>query len=504
MVRAALVVAHGMGQQVRFHTIEQVVARLVRTVRHEEGAEARSIGEPEVMREALQGSGAETGRYVPFARIRIGRPAGSPAVELDVYEGYWAPHTEGRVRLSDVARFLSSAVRHGLGPAMRGRFDRWMFGGCQELRLKRRSAWAILLVAGVLIGVAALTGLALLIAVAAVVGLDMPWLSGPKHEASWLLLLYLAASGLTLAPLAFAMAYGSWRRRGGSSAEWRPGGSASWRAAAAVSRVGVTLWYGATLVATAAAAYTLVGRLQLAPPGWGGGGPEFAVVAVMAAFGLFVRQRVVEYLGDVAVYITPHVLDRFAEVRSAVKEAVLRPVQHVYTARDEGRPRYEAVLLAGHSLGSVAIYDALNAMLVEDGEGAQLGVLERTRLLLTFGSPLDKTAFFFRQQGDPEVGVREALAATVQPLILEAPYRAVGTGVAWTNVYAPADPISNALSFYDLPGDGNTELGIAPVRNVRDEDALLPLVAHTEYWDNPAVPEQILAALDGMVRAPAQ
>ena len=106
------------------------------------------------------------------------------------------------------------------------------------------------------------------------------------------------------------------------------------------------------------------------------------------------------------------------------------------------------MLLAGHSLGSVVIYDALNALLLRDAElkGAD-NVRERTKLLLTFGSPLDKTAYFFRQQGRAEVAVREALAASLQPLILNYEYRTF----PWINVHSSRDPIGNGLKFYDLP-----------------------------------------------------
>ncbi|MGA2214415.1 MAG: hypothetical protein ABSH31_14160, partial [Bryobacteraceae bacterium] len=46
-------------------------------------------------------------------------------------------------------------------------------------------------------------------------------------------------------------------------------------------------------------------------------------------------------------------------------------------------------------------------------------VVGRTRALITFGSPLDKTAFLFRTQSNhPRDEMREELAASVQPLIL--------------------------------------------------------------------------------------
>jgi hypothetical protein len=77
---------------------------------------------------------------------------------------------------------------------------------------------------------------------------------------------------------------------------------------------------------------------------------------------------------------------------------------------------------------------------------------------------------------------REALAASVQPLIQDAKYRAF----EWINVYSDRDVISDALLYYDPPAACGSAGGW-PVENREDPDALIPLAAHTEYWRNPAV-----------------
>src|SRR6478609_9368316 len=72
--------------------------------------------------------------------------------------------------------------------------------------------------------------------------------------------------------------------------------------------------------------------------------------------------------------------------------------------------------------------------------------------------------------------IREQLAAVVQPMIQD--YR--NRTFRWVNVYSRNDIICGSLDFYDLPGTS------APpgIENVRDKDALIPLVAHVEYWKN--------------------
>jgi len=64
------------------------------------------------------------------------------------------------------------------------------------------------------------------------------------------------------------------------------------------------------------------------------------------------------------------------------------------------------------------------------------------------------------------------------------------------NVYSRNDIISGALNFYEF----STPLpaGVTQVRTVdnqKDEDALVPLVAHVEYWTNRKVWEELLPRL---------
>jgi hypothetical protein len=197
-----------------------------------------------------------------------------------------------------------------------------------------------------------------------------------------------------------------------------------------------------------------------------------------------VRGFLVQYLGDVAVYVQSHVLDRFFVIRLQIRKWVMDVASTVYRATNAaGAYEYQGVVMLGHSLGSVIAYDTLNALINQDrlanGTG---GIAARTRALITFGSPLDKTAFVFGHQKKNTSEIREALAASVQPLIQDAGFRQFD----WINVFSDRDVISNKLKYYDLPTSANATCA-RPVRNVVDPDALIPLAAHTEYWSNPTV-----------------
>jgi hypothetical protein len=77
-------------------------------------------------------------------------------------------------------------------------------------------------------------------------------------------------------------------------------------------------------------------------------------------FSAKVREILVQYIGDVAIYIRPNKLDRFDEVRSEIKEAARSVASALFTSyelkTEAGAPdkfQYHKIALVGHSLGSV-------------------------------------------------------------------------------------------------------------------------------------------------------
>lgn len=206
---------------------------------------------------------------------------------------------------------------------------------------------------------------------------------------------------------------------------------------------------------------------------------------ILVGASAFIRKFLVQYLGDVAVYVTSNKLDRFCKIRQEIKDTVRSALEDVYQHREEDGGGYDQVVVVGHSLGSVIVYDALNRLINEDIlNGISLGVVGRTPLLVTFGSPLDKLAFLFALQKNKTDEAREALAASTQPLLLEnydfRPKR-------WVNIYSPWDIIGGRLLFYDLPEENCAKV----VRNWSDPDATTLLAAHTEYWENPLLYDTI-------------
>jgi hypothetical protein len=227
----------------------------------------------------------------------------------------------------------------------------------------------------------------------------------------------------------------------------------------------------------------------LANPAW--------VWPFLILFSAKVREIMVQYVGDVAIYVRPNKLDRFDAVRSEIKEAARSVVSALFTSyelksqsSDANKFQYDKIALVGHSLGSVIAYDTLNRLMLDDWlcDGA-LRVAERTATMVTFGSPLNKTAFLFTIQAKDTLHIRERLAATVQPLIMS--YRKF----KWINVYSRNDIVSGLLKFYDLPGYQDPPVTEVAVQNVKDRDAAVPLMAHVAYWKNKTVWTQLLGQI---------
>ena len=143
------------------------------------------------------------------------------------------------------------------------------------------------------------------------------------------------------------------------------------------------------------------------------------------------------------------------------------------------------MIVAGHSLGSVIAYDTLNKINIKANlpEGAAMPV-QKIDGLITFGSPLDKIAFFFHEENKKENYIRQAFLDHLHsfkalPTHSEPGSQPVGNPIArkldsilWYNYYSPKDPISGHLDAYAIP-DGNNISVL--------EDAEWG-IAHIEYW----------------------
>ncbi len=211
---------------------------------------------------------------------------------------------------------------------------------------------------------------------------------------------------------------------------------------------------------------------------------------LVVAIGYLVRSFLVSYLGDVVAYVSSHKLDRFFKIKDEIRTVALNVARALYLSKKpDGSPLYQNVGFVSHSLGTVVAYDALNRMLIEEqldlsAPSKNYNVRERTNLFITSGSPLDKIAYVYGTSSSSVSAAIDELSAATQPLISDAAFR---TDLKWINYWSPSDIISGPLDFYDNP-----DIAMPPrVKNVEDKNATTPLAAHSEYFENDAIFEEI-------------
>ena len=495
--RVAILVAHGMGQQVKFETLELLVNALQREASRD-GGPAPAVDVQQVPFDS---------DFFPRAEMTLAR--GGVRREVHLYEAYWAPLTEGRITTPETFWFLLQAGLLGLRRAWHLGMKRLMFDEWQQYRVPLRTALAFALAIAALCGLFVLN--AVVLAAAASRGITSPvghWPVGTLLADLTVDFLLVVAASIALlgAGLLLPRLLRRFRHPGDRHAS-----PPAW-----VSRCGNFLMVVLAVVFVAAGALAAYHLVRHASPDirpmWGHAGFDWLVTplaatpahsprgaiqlltfglwTLVALIGLRARHFLLQFVGDVAIYVSAFTVNRFYEARHAIHDAVDRVARCVYGLRDAaGAPAYDRVIVVGHSLGSVIAYDALNRVIREDPAPlAPDGPVARTSALITFGSPLDKTAFIFRTQQSEKSVVREALAESVQPLIHSFRYRPP----RWINLWSPYDWISGCLRFYDpVAEDGKPVQDPKCVCNLADVQASTPLQAHVEYWDGALLAETL-------------
>lgn len=482
---------HGIGEQDPYETLDQFGRGLVDHFESFNGQRPRI--EPLLINH-------EGWNEVAIRLDLDGKSTGFGFSVLDLYEFYWAPHTEGKITylqtLNWLRRTVLTPIRYlASAYALFDRTDRPGRPGAAFVR-------ELLRILFIFLPVAALTYLiGYFIAKAdriqpTLSGLADIWRgSDLLHQLGLIVLVGLAI--LILAMLKALRKLQVERRlfldRGiRSLAE---GAVTRWRRYTRLA-LALSILAAALLVVWLRADLLLYGerviRLHLIP-------------ALLAAFlSQYLRKILVGYVGDIAVYVNADEKAASYEARSKIlreaREAILRLLRS-----PEG---YERIVLAGHSLGSVISYDLLNRLLDEvrapygSGPHGTLSAkleakeLERIRGLVTFGSPLDKIYYFFRTEVPPEQAVRAQSLSFLHGFRRAPSGRTYGAyqfprytipdpspDFRWINVWAAADPVSGHLDFYEVAGRGNPDPTANQFR--RPYPWYRWGYAHVMYWSDP-------------------
>jgi hypothetical protein len=129
--RRAVWIVHGMGQQVQFETLNSLAEGIMSVTKPPRDGE----GFQPVMRAAKIGD-------MVVERVELKVRTDREQLELHLYEAFWAPITEGQVKLRDVTSFLFNGSTRGLVNSFK-KFKRALFGQIVEFNIPSRAAWEI-------------------------------------------------------------------------------------------------------------------------------------------------------------------------------------------------------------------------------------------------------------------------------------------------------------------------------------------------------------------------
>jgi hypothetical protein len=225
-------------------------------------------------------------------------------------------------------------------------------------------------------------------------------------------------------------------------------------------------------------------------------GTQFPVIKQMfGAFSLLMKEPVPDFIGDAVRYLYLDPRSEHHETRRRIINGALDELRELMTG-----DRYNRIFVVGHSLGSVIAYDVLNRV-VQETNVVQIDQsrrilrqqAEKIAGLITFGSPLDKIAFFFRERVEEDKKVQRQVLSNLHGFkTLSLPEDRTGINIGnpmvfnldnirWLNFYHPEDLISGKLDYYDLKDQPFEHLDSRD-GNIEIKKHFSKLRAHSCYW----------------------
>ncbi len=502
--RKALLVIHGIGNQPPLRVLGafvQGLSRAMGALRRPVDADSGAAADPARPQALLV---RVAGKARPVVRMTLDPPATD---QVDVYEYHWAEHAVGGMSAAATFVWLLEVVVAGLDFRRQVPFLLAGAGGGrvwplllrQLLQVAGLAAVAGALLVAVLV-VSARAG-EVLAAIRRAAGL-LPELPSVPQAAALVLLVCLVAAVMVLAHDLVIASWEARRARAASSSGGRhPGSKAEadgvpevWSGmyAPAATRWAVPGMITLFMVVVAAALTSRLVAPQLSDYGTVVAtllrepGVSVALGAVAAV--AVARSLLLSHVSDIALYVTS---DRLS-TRARTRRAILDEGEELLLGLLERG--YDGVYVAGHSLGSVVALDLLDRLARREAVGQDTR-LRHVRGLLTFGSPLDKVAYFFRQRPAEGEAVRAQLLTFLHgvrrrpdmrdygPYLLQSPPAPFET-LDWLQVHAPGDLLSDRLIHYRV----NRRLVLLRFN---------PLTAHNAYWRDERFYAGALAWLQG-------
>lgn len=483
----ALLVIHGIGEQNPYETLDLVARAFVRYFR---GRNQIPVIHPERIRHA---DWTEVAVHLDFPAHERER--------LSLFEFYWAPYTEGKATYRGVLGWL---LRTLLSPL------RYLADNLLALRDSRshnsagQVVWLMLREVGratfVYVPFLVLVGILTILLVQGFTPVRevSRALSATARREPNLVALAGVALCITVASVLVLFVVRElwqwWHRRTPSVGRVA---EVAWVIMASVFALG--FWMGALWVGR-------LGNVDLSPYATILLRPSHLWLLVFVVLVLWLRRVLLDYVGDIAVYVTADAKSASYEARTAILKASSAALARLLRG-------YDRVIVLGHSLGSVIAYDTINELLSQAWASPEsaaapaappVGMPDLAKLkgLVTFGSPLDKVYYFFREHVPADQAVRAQILSFLYSFrrgysgrtygdfkfaYPETPQEVAGheanafptlPSFRWLNIWSWMDPVSGPLSFYRL----------------EERDRLRRWywmwgLAHLAYWNDPKLYE---------------
>jgi hypothetical protein len=489
----AMLVIHGIGEQNPYETLDSFARGVFRHLVHTRGFNAKlcpiEFAHKDWTQVGMRIGIIAPGRKLPECPEKDGPApkAEGPDAYIDLFEYYWAPETEDKLSAVETLKWVLKTDFEPLRYFADNLQLQMRLPGSTKLGAIGRSVATFARELGrvFIYYVPLMLGIAALLA----------WISNPARswasafktvtpnvihfltpEHAGILLLYL----LGLLMIWFGLQeFWEWRRHPGD----------------AIDDLSDTLWLiGDVLLAGLFLGAALwidchfrlyVGFQALAGIFGNGHWKPIAGAAIAA----ITSYALTAYVADVAVYVNADPKSKNYKARNAILEGSTAALKMLL-----GSDAYDRVILAGHSLGSVIAYDTINELLAErnaeprpkpDQPDPYLdpAQLQKLKGLLTFGSPLDKIYYFFREHVKRDQAVRAQILSMLYSFRKKRAGRTYGEfqfnysfdqldELEWLNAWACLDPVSGRLNFYH-------------VNDQRQFCYAVPVLAHLSYWSDP-------------------
>jgi hypothetical protein len=443
MPRHAAILIHGIGQERHYEITDDFVQGLAL------GAKVRSVERifPRARRD-------DTNVVTHATRVAF---EDSAKPTLDVFEVYWAPLTKGHTTLNMLSWLLLNTFIPGRMVRALSAKNRFVLS--YTLSMLGAVAMALAFIYVWLVSTA--TRLAPALAVGGFA--QLPDLARTIASVSWWRIL-LTALGTYLA---FQAAY----RVGELYKDWRgPRVLGATRRAERRETI-----VDALLLLACGAGYWMFRRLADTPF------YDFALAYVAYQLvALSLRNYFLNYAGDIQVYVTR---DESSN-RYAARAAVLSQAIQTLGAVLESQENYARVVLLGHSLGSVVGLDAIRELAARvNSRQLQQGDFDKLAAFVTFGSPLEKTLFFFGRGAPRDDGGTSHFRDHIQAALK------TGAGrLEWYNAWYFRDIVADPLTSYG----GVQDWPLPPLRN---KSSLYLRWVHSDYLRDPMFMQKVVPVL---------